>query len=158
MGRGKPTAFSMTMALRRLHWKNTMLAELLYTLNLYKVGKATAVRQSLCCYLAPSPCQQMFICFTHQCPSDIVTLSLESLVCKRLSKQRCSQYLMHMLLVYLKRKVYIVQLKKQGTCPGSQSGFGMSLTLCDCLRADLFSLNAICFSVCNESIIFQKLL
>lgn len=35
--RGKATAFSMAMALRRLHWRNTMLAEVLYTVNLYKV-------------------------------------------------------------------------------------------------------------------------
>jgi hypothetical protein len=26
------------MALRRLHWKNTLLAEVLYLLNVYKVG------------------------------------------------------------------------------------------------------------------------
>lgn len=33
-----PTAtFSRTMALRRLHWKNTLLAEFLYLINVYKV-------------------------------------------------------------------------------------------------------------------------
>ncbi|MEW5313988.1 MAG: hypothetical protein WDW38_005518 [Sanguina aurantia] len=37
--RGKATAFSMAMALRRLHWRNTMLAEVLYTVNLYKTGR-----------------------------------------------------------------------------------------------------------------------
>ncbi len=29
--------FSKTMALRRLHWKNTLLAEVLYLVNVYKV-------------------------------------------------------------------------------------------------------------------------
>ncbi len=39
MGSGGATAtFSKTMALRRLHWRNSPLGEALYALNLYKVG------------------------------------------------------------------------------------------------------------------------
>lgn len=37
---GAVTTFSKTMALRRLHWKNSVLAELLYTVNIFKVGRA----------------------------------------------------------------------------------------------------------------------
>jgi hypothetical protein len=34
---GEVTGFSRAMALRRLHWRNSPLAEALYALNLYKV-------------------------------------------------------------------------------------------------------------------------
>ncbi|PNW73248.1 hypothetical protein CHLRE_14g624850v5 [Chlamydomonas reinhardtii] len=40
IGSGGATAtFSKTMALRRLHWRNSPLAEALYALNLYKTGR-----------------------------------------------------------------------------------------------------------------------
>lgn len=34
---GAVSTFSKTMALRRLHWKNSLLAELLYAVNVFKV-------------------------------------------------------------------------------------------------------------------------
>lgn len=34
---GAVCGFSRAMALRRLHWRNSPLAELLYAVNLYKV-------------------------------------------------------------------------------------------------------------------------
>jgi hypothetical protein len=34
----QPAAFSRAMALRRLHWKNTLLGEVLYLINIAKVG------------------------------------------------------------------------------------------------------------------------
>lgn len=36
---GAQQGFSRAMALRRLHWKNTLLAELLYTVNICKTGR-----------------------------------------------------------------------------------------------------------------------
>lgn len=36
---GKVTSFSTEMALRRLHWQNCWMGELLYLLNVYKTGR-----------------------------------------------------------------------------------------------------------------------
>ncbi|GFR44223.1 hypothetical protein Agub_g5412 [Astrephomene gubernaculifera] len=36
---GRQVGFSRTMALRRLHWRNSALGELMYAVNLYKTGR-----------------------------------------------------------------------------------------------------------------------
>lgn len=41
---GQQQAFSKTMALRRLHWRNTLLAEALYLVNVAKVGVVYVVQ------------------------------------------------------------------------------------------------------------------
>jgi hypothetical protein len=63
--------FSKAMALRRLHWRNSLLGELLYTINVAKVGLVCVLLQRWLtgntCMLAKWGCSEQGSRVRHAC-------------------------------------------------------------------------------------------